>query len=148
MRWAYFREDGLFVGPGVVEAGGNPCTVTGETVRHAVEHPGGHPDDLASPASAVTSTPSVFVVRLPHVEAFDIDTRVIPNLQIRAAGTQRAHGQRRQPGYLGRDLFAEPFFTASVSAEGQTASAAPGGRASQIASLTATIRSDTAGKRS
>jgi hypothetical protein len=55
------------------------------------------------------------------------------------------------PPYLGRelrfDLLAEPPFSAPVSAARETVSAASGGRASQMDSLTSTISSDSAAKR-
>jgi hypothetical protein len=59
-------------------------------------------------------------------------------------------GQRCRPFYLGRelrrDLIVEPLFSSPVPAGGAVA-AGFGGRASQIASLTSTIRSDTLAKR-
>ena len=66
----------------------------------------------------------------------------------RRAGGQRAGGQRRQPLYLGGelrlDLRAEPPFSAAVPAGGPCPAAGSAGRASQIASLTSTICSDSA----
>ena len=71
-------------------------------------------------------------------------------LQVLAGRTQRAHSQRCQPVYLRRelrfDLLAEPPFSSPVPAGGAVV-ALFGGRASQIASLTATICSDTCAKR-
>ena len=64
------------------------------------------------------------------------------------AGGQRAGGERRQPLYLGGelrlDLRAEPPFSAPVPAGGPCPAAGSAGRASQIASLTSTICSDSA----
>ena len=67
------------------------------------------------------------------------------------AGAQRVGRQRGQPLYLGRerrgDLVAEPPFSSPVVAAGGAVAAGLGGRASQIASLTATICSVTSAKR-
>ena len=71
--------------------------------------------------------------------------------QILAGRTECADGHLGQAGYLRRelrfDLLGEPAFSASVSAEGETVSATFGGRASQMATLTSTISSDSAAKR-
>jgi hypothetical protein len=76
--------------------------------------------------------------------------RQLHRLQVGSAPAQRVGSQRRQPVYLGgelrHDLLAEPLFSSPVAAGGAVA-AGFGGRASQIASLTATICSDTAAKR-
>ncbi|WP_245551401.1 hypothetical protein [Gordonia rhizosphera] len=74
--------------------------------------------------------------------------------QVGIGTAQRAGSQGGQPVYFGgdlrRDLFGdlggEPPFSACVAA-GATGAAAPGGRASQIASLTSTICSDTCANR-
>jgi hypothetical protein len=84
----------------------------------------------------------------PHHRGAD---RQLQRLQILAGGTQRTHGQRRQPVYLRRELrferVAEPLFSSPVAAGGAVAASGFGGRASQIASLTATICSDICAKR-
>ena len=77
--------------------------------------------------------------------------RQLHRLQALAERAQRGNGQFGQAFYLGGelrfDLLAEPPFSASVPAEGATAVSASGGRASQMASLTSTIRSDSPAKR-
>lgn len=68
----------------------------------------------------------------------------------RHRGSQRTDRERNQPLYLGgelrRDLVAEPLFVPRCAGRGAVA-AGFGGRASQIASLTATICSLTCAKR-
>lgn len=69
----------------------------------------------------------------------------------RHRGSQRTDRERNQPLYLGgelrRDLVAEPPFLCPVVPAGGAVAAGFGGRASQIASLTATICSLTCAKR-
>ena len=71
--------------------------------------------------------------------------------QALAGRTQRPGRQLGQPVYLGRelrrDLIVEPPFSSPVAAGGAVATSMLGGRASQIASLTATMSSDTSAKR-
>ena len=71
--------------------------------------------------------------------------------QSRTRRAQRVDRERRQPFYLGRDLrrdlVVEPPFSSPVVAAGGAVAAGFGGRASQMASLTATISSLTSAKR-
>ena len=74
--------------------------------------------------------------------------RQLHRLQVGSALAQRAGSQ---PVYLGRelrpDLLAELLFSSPVAAGGAVVASVFGGRASQMASLTATISSDTSAKR-
>ena len=77
--------------------------------------------------------------------------RQLHRAQSRTRRAQRVDCERRQPLYLRgdlrRDLLVEPPFSSPVVAAGGAVAAGFGGRASQIASLTATICSLTAAKR-
>src|SRR5439155_18923657 len=76
--------------------------------------------------------------------------RQLRGFQALARGAQGASGPLGQLVYLRRELrlqlVAEPPFSSSVPAGG-AAAAVSGGRASQMASLTSTIRSDTCANR-
>lgn len=98
---------------------------------------------VSAPSSCSSSEePSrVIAVRIANSTA----TRSAPRIP------ERTDRERNQPLYLGgelrRDLVAEPPFLCPVVPAGGAVAAGFGGRASQIASLTATICSLTCAKR-
>ena len=74
MRYGYFRDHGLFVGSGVVEAAEIPGRSTPQTVRHALEHPRRHrhPHPAANrPATASTTSGHSRTTRPPPTPPHD-----------------------------------------------------------------------------
>ena len=149
----------------LVVAGRDPAPARGAVVvgapqldgpQHGVDRAGPVGDELAEMArTAVDPRATVSGVggqqpaqqRSPEPGHRGAD-RQLDCLHAPAGRAQRSHGQLGQPAHLRRELrlelLVEPPFSACVPAAGGETGSALGGRASQMASFTATISSVTA----